>query len=252
MRIAALQLDIVWEDPSANFERIKPWLSAAAAQGVQLVALPEMFACGFSMATNRIAEPPDGPSSRFLTEQAQLHGCWIAGSVPEQSPSEERPANTLIVAGPNGESHLYRKIHPFSYAGEDKHYRPGDAFTTIEIDGLRVTLFVCYDLRFADEFWVNAPTSDAYLVVANWPEARRHHWTTLLRARAIENQAYVVGVNRVGDGGKLHYTGDSRIIDPSGCVIAAAADQEALLVADLDPAVVRATRKALPFMRDRR
>ncbi len=252
MRIAALQSDIVWEDPAANFEHLAPWVEAAAASGARLLALPEMYACGFTMATERVAEPPVGPSTRFLSDQAAQHGLWLAGSVPELAAAENRPHNTLILAGPGGELHRYRKIHPFSYADEDRHYRAGTDFVTVDVEGLRLTLFVCYDLRFADEFWATAAATDAYLVIANWPETRRHHWRTLLEARAIENQAYVVGVNRVGEGGGLRYTGDSRIIDPMGEVLAAAAERETLLLAEVDAAVVRETRAALPFMRDRR
>ncbi len=252
MRIAALQSDIVWEDPEANFKRLEPWIAAAAASGARFLALPEMYACGFSMATERVAEAPDGPSTRFLVDQAKRHGLWLSGSIPERPDADDRPYNTLIVAGPGGEIHRYSKIHPFSYSGEDRHYRAGEDFVTIDVEGLRFTLFVCYDLRFADEFWATAVATDVYLVAANWPEARRHHWRALLRARAIENQAYVVGVNRVGDGGNLHYTGDSRIIDPMGEILAAGACTETLLSAEVDPAVVRETRKKFPFLQDRR
>ena len=115
-----------------------------------------------------------------------------------------------------------------------------------------MSLFVCYDLRFADEFWGVADQTDLYVVPANWPAARRHHWRSLLVARAIENQAYVVGVNRVGHGGKLDYAGDSAIIDPMGEVLATAAGIETVLVADVDPAMVTATRAQYPFMADRR
>ncbi|MCP4658358.1 MAG: carbon-nitrogen family hydrolase [bacterium] len=252
MRIAALQSDIIWEDPPANFERLEPWIRAAAASGARLVALPEMYACGFSMAAERIGEPVEGPSTRFLCEQARRHGLWLAGSVPERPDGCDRPFNTLVVAGPGGETHRYRKIHPFTYADEHRHYRAGEEFVTVVIEGLRFTLFVCYDLRFADEFWATAPATDVYLVVANWPEPRRHHWRTLLEARAIENLAYVVGVNRVGVGGGLRYRGDSRIVDPRGEILASAAEQETLLLAELDPNVVQATREAFPFLDDRR
>ena len=252
MRIAAFQSDIVWEDPDANFARLRPWIRAAAAAQAHLLLLPEMYACGFSMATDKIREPVDGPSTRFLRQQAAEHGLWIGGSLPEIAAGSERPANTFLLAGPRGETVRYRKIHPFSYAGEDRHYEAGTEFVTAEIEGLRCTLFVCYDLRFADEFWATAPRTDAYLVVANWPETRRHHWTSLLTARAIENQAYVVGVNRVGRGGNLVYTGDSRILDPMGRSLAAGAEQETLLIADLDPELVRQTRENLPFLPDRR
>jgi len=253
MRVAAIQSDIAWEDPSANFARLRPWVAAAAAAGARLVVLPEMFACGFSMATERVREPQDGPSARFLAEQAQQHGLWICGSIPEAPEGAARPYNTLVLASPGGQVlHRYRKIHPFSFAGEHEHYGAGDRHVTVDIEGLRCTLFVCYDLRFADEFWARADDTDAYIVVANWPERRRRHWTTLLQARAIENQAYVVGVNRVGHGNGVDYTGDSRIIDPWGEILAAGAGGETMLLADLKPAAVQDAREKFPVLKDRR
>lgn len=252
MRIAAIQSDIAWEDPEANFARLRPWVAAAAGAGVKLVVLPEMFACGFSMATERIREPPGGPSTRFLEEQARQHGVWICGSLPELTLGEARPYNTLVLASPHGQVIRYRKIHPFSFAREHEHYGAGADHVTVDIEGLRCTLFVCYDLRFADEFWATAEQTDAYLVVANWPERRRLHWTALLQARAIENQAYVVGVNRVGHGNGLDYSGDSRIVDPWGEVLAAAAGRETMLLADLRPEVVRDAREKFPVLKDRR
>ena len=123
----------------------------------------------------------------------------------------------------------------------------------MRIDGLRVTPFVCYDLRFADVFWRAAPDTDVYLVPANWPSPRREHWRTLLRARAIENQAYVVGVNRVGTAGDgTEHAGDSRIVGPTGELLATAAGVETVLVADVDAAEVAATRDRFRFMADRR
>ena len=253
MRVAAIQSDIAWEDPEANFERLRPWVAAAAAAGARLVVLPEMFACGFSMATERVREPPDGPSARFLADQANQHGLWICGSIPEAPEGAARPQNTLVLASPGGQvQHRYRKIHPFSFAREHEHYDAGDRHVTVDVEGLRCTLFVCYDLRFADEFWGRAPTTDAYIVVANWPERRRRHWTTLLQARAIENQAYVVGVNRVGHGSGVDYSGDSRIIDPWGEILAAAAGGETMLLADLKPAAVQDARDKFPVLKDRR
>ena len=252
MKIAALQYDMAWEDPEANFPRLETWIAGAAGLGARLVVLPEMFACGFSMNTSRIAEPVDGPSTRFLVDTATKHKLWLAGSLPEKSSDADRPTNTLVLAGPDGQIHRYHKIHPFTYADEHLHYEAGTDFVHVEVEGLRITLFVCYDLRFADEFWATAEKTDAYVVVANWPETRRAHWTTLLTARAIENQAWVVGVNRVGKGGKLVYSGDSRIIDPMGQVVAAAADQETLLIADVDPQRTREVREQLPFLQDRR
>jgi predicted amidohydrolase len=252
MRVAGLQLDIAWEDPQANYRRIRPWLAAAKAAGAGLVVLPEMFPCGFSMAAERVAEPVGGPSTQFLQKEAATHGLSLAGSLPESPDDGSRPYNTLILAGPDGSLVRYRKIHPFTYAGESEHYGAGESHVTATVDGLRLTLFVCYDLRFADEFWATADATDAYLVVANWPDRRRHHWTTLLHARAIENQAYVVGINRVGEGDGLVYAGDSRIVDPWGEALATGAGKETLLLADLDPAVVRHARETFPVRRDRR
>lgn len=264
MRVAAVQHDICWEDGGATRRRLEPWIAAAAGAGARLIALSEMFACGFSMRTEHIAEPFDGPSVSFLRDQAARYGVWLAGSVPELpelgaaenaaegSPAPVRPYNTLVVVGPDGSVKRYRKRHPFTYAGEDRHYRAGDELVVVEVDGLRIGLFVCYDLRFADDFWTLAPSVDAYLVVANWPEVRREHWQVLLRARAIENLAYVVGVNRVGSGGNLRYAGDSRIIGPRGEVLAAASEQETLLFGDLDVGWVARTRAELPFLTDRR
>jgi predicted amidohydrolase len=211
-----------------------------------------MYSTGFSMAAERIAEPPDGASTAFLVEQAAATGAWICGSVPTRS-THGLPSNRFVLAGPNGALHHYDKLHPFSYSGENEHYRAGDRTVTVDVDGLRVTPFVCYDLRFADDFWAEAGHTDLYVVVANWPAARREHWSTLLRARAIENQAYVLGVNRVGEGDGIAYSGDSVIVDPFGEVLAAAnRDVEQTITADVDPERVREVRSRYPFLRDRR
>ena len=252
MRIAGLQTDIAWERPGDNFERLRPQIAAAKAAGADLVVLPEMYATGFSMDTERIAEPPTGPSQAFLSEQAKEHGLHVCGSVPERPDGSDRPYNTMILAAPDGSQQRYRKIHPFTFAKEHEHYDAGSDFLTVEIAGARCTLFVCYDLRFADEFWATAHDTDCYLVIATWPERRRHHWTTLLSARAIENQAYVVGINRVGQGGSLQYSGDSRVVDPWGEVLASAAGRPTMLLADIDPAVVADARQVFPVLCDRR
>ena len=251
MKVAGIQSDIVWEDPAANFDALRPWVAAAKAAGASLVVLPEMYACGFSMNAEAIAETPGGPSTAFLRHMAAEHGVWITGSVPERQ-ADGRPKNTLIVAAPDGTLTRYAKIHPFTFAGEHEHYDAGSEFVSLTIEGVRVTLFICYDLRFADEFWATANDTDCYVVVANWPKKRREHWTTLLRARSIENQAYVVGINRVGVGGALEYSGDSRIFDPWGEPIAAAAMKGTMLLADVEPQVVAEARTKFPVLKDRR
>ncbi|MCZ2858771.1 nitrilase-related carbon-nitrogen hydrolase [Blastococcus sp. VKM Ac-2987] len=256
MKVAAVQHDIVWEDREANFARLAPQVGRAAAAGAELVLLTETFSTGFSM-TPGIGEPEDGPSARFLAAQAAEHGVWVGGSCPEIADDgggeAALPYNSFVLAGPDGTTHRYRKLHPFTHGGEHERFRAGDGPVTVEIGDLRVTPFVCYDLRFADVFWRAAPGTDLYVVVANWPAARRLHWQTLLQARAIENQAYVVGCNRVGTAGDgTEHTGDSRVVSPMGELLATAAGTETLVLADVDPAEVTATRDRLRFLPDRR
>jgi predicted amidohydrolase len=257
LRVAAVQHDIVWNDRDANFDHLAPMIAGAAASGAGLVLLTETFSTGFGFDDlSFVTEPERGPSSQFLADQAGKHGVWVGGSCPEVHPDapadDQRPSNCFVLAGPDGTQHRYRKIHPFSHAGEERFVRAGTALVTVDVAGFRVSMFVCYDLRFADEFWQLAPDTDLYLVPANWPEKRREHWIALLRARAIENQAYVVGVNRVGTGGRLDYSGDSRIIDPLGELLATASRSESVLLADLDTEEVESTRQHFRFLPDRR
>ncbi len=248
MRIGVVQLDIAWEEVAENHRRAERRVQEAAALGAQLVVLPEMFACGFSMGAQ--PEAPGGPTEAFLAELAQGLGVHLVAGVPLLL--GERKSNCAVWTTPEGAVQRYAKIHPFSFAREHEHYQPGNRVLTWDIAGLRLTPQVCYDLRFPEPFRLAASDTDAFLVIANWPDRRRAHWQTLLRARAIENQAFVAGVNRVGDGDGLHYAGDSAIISPWGETLAGASEQEAVLVADLDPAAIRAARLAFPALRDRR
>ena len=252
MRFGVVQHDIVWEDRAANFARLAPLVARAAGAGAEFVLLSETFSTGFSM-TPGIGEPEGGPSAQFLQAQAAEHGVWVAGSCPEVAPDGELPYNSFVLAGPDGTVHRYRKLHPFTHGGEHERFRAGEKPVTVEVGGLRVTPFVCYDLRFADVFWHAALDTDVYLVTANWPAARRLHWTALLQARAIENQAYVVGCNRVGTAGDgIEHAGDSRIVGPTGELLATAAGVETLVLADVDAAEVAATRDRFRFLADRR
>ena len=250
MRLAAIQHDIVWEDAPATHAHVRPLIAAAAASGARLIVLTEMFATGFSMHPERVAEPEGGESEQFLVAQAREHDAYLVASIAQRG-ADGQYRNNAILAAPDATVHRYAKIHPFSYAHEHEHYAAGDAHLTVDVEGLRVSLFVCYDLRFADEFWALAPATDVYLVPANWPEPRREHWRTLLRARAIENQAYAVGVNRVGSVKSVHHVGDSAIVDPLGRVLVEAAQTETVLVADVDAATVAAVRSEFPFLADR-
>jgi predicted amidohydrolase len=255
LRVAAVQHDVCWEDRDATLGRLTPMVAEAVGAGAGLVVLPETFAVGFSMRTDRTAEPVDGPTTAWLSHQAEAHGVWVGGSVPELRPGHDKPHNVFVLAGPGGERVRYAKRHPFTYGNEHEVFASGDELITTEVGGVRLSLAVCYDLRFGDQLWDQAAATDAYLVVASWPAKRQAHWRALLVARAIENQAYVVGVNRVGTGGDgVAHTGGSCIIDPLGEVVADATEPgaEVTLLADLDPEVVAATRARFPFLQDRR
>ncbi len=253
LTVAAVQHDIAWEDREATLARVGPMVEAAVGQGAGLVLLPEMFAVGFSMDTERIEEPEDGPTTAWLAGQARALGTWIGGSVPERAPGASLPSNVFVLCGPAGERHRYAKRHPFSYSGESERFAAGDELLTVEVGGLRVSPSVCYDLRFGNQFWGQGPTTDCFAVVASWPTRRKAHWRALLVARAIENQAYVVGVNRAGTAGDgTQHSGGSCVIDPLGEVVAEAGEEEAIVLADLDGEVVAATRTKYPFLADRR
>jgi predicted amidohydrolase len=251
MKVGLIQHDIVWEQPEATCEHVAPMIAEAAGKGARLIVLSEMFATGFSMRPEHTAEDEGGPVEQFLVAQARQHDAYLIGSIAQRG-ADGAYRNNAVVAAPDGAVQRYAKIHPFTYSGEHEHYDAGHGHLTVDVDAFRMSVFVCYDLRFADEFWVLARDTDAYVVVANWPESRREHWRVLLRARAVENQAYVIGVNRVGSGGKLAYTGDSAVIAPAGEVLAEASAGEAVVIVEIDPATVSHTRRSMPFLDDRR
>jgi predicted amidohydrolase len=251
VKVAAIQHDIVWEDAAATRAHVEPLIAQAARSGARLVVLTEMFATGFSMHPERIAEDEGGPTESFLAEQARAHGVTLIASIAQRGP-DGKYRNNAIVAAPDASVRRYAKIHPFTYSGEHEHYTAGDSTLTVDVEGLRVSVFVCYDLRFADEFWGLADDTDLYVVPANWPQERREHWRILLRARAVENQAYVLGVNRVGTVKSLEYVGDSAIIDPLGQVLAEASVGETVLLAEVNAQFVKEVRARLPFLPDRR
>ncbi len=256
MKLCLIQHDIVWENPEANFERLAPMIEKACKKGAGLVVLAEMFSWGFSMDTEHIAEPPDGPSAGFLKKCAQDFGVWVCGTYPEKIAGSKKAFNQLLLAGPDGNTHKnahkYAKMHPFSYAGEDKHYEAGSRALTAEICGIRLSPFICYDLRFGEDFWQLAKQTDLYILPANWPEVRQQHWVALLKARAIENQAFVAGVNRIGEGNGVLYAGKSLVFDPQGEMLAEGGSEEELLFAEIDAKAVAETREHFPFLRDRK
>ena len=251
MKVAGIQMDIAWEDPGANFQRAGELVKEAVANGARLVVLPEMFATGFSMDADTVAGFADR-TREFLVGLARENSAYILGGYGE--PADPRPANACSIFDPSGSEILhYRKIHPFSMADEDVHYLAGERVETVEVEGVRVTPLICYDLRFPEPFRVVAADTDLFCVVANWPRPRRHHWSLLLRARAVENLAFVLGVNRVGEGDDLVYTGDSAFLDPMGDEVSATPPgSEEVFWADIDPSEVTRIRDRFGFLDDRK
>jgi len=251
MRVAGIQLEIVWEDPSANLRRVEPALAAAAADGARLVVLPEMFASGFTMAAAEMAARADDIRDA-LAGFARRHGVWVLGGYAE--PGDVRPYNACSLLSPDGaEVSHYRKIHPFSLAREHEHYDAGAEISTVEVEGVRVTPTICYDLRFTEIYRATASGTDLFVVLANWPDRRSHAWRTLLAARAIDCQAWMIGVNRVGqDGNGVAHRGDTSIVDPMGETVATLAWDEGVVAAEVDPASVRTIRGRYTFLADRR
>jgi predicted amidohydrolase len=176
----------------------------------------------------------------------------LGGSVAVRDAADTRPVNRFLLFGPDGPVVHYDKRHLFGFAGEDRYMAAGDAVVTVPVAGVRVSPFVCYDLRFADDFWDVGPTTDLFVVVANWPAERAAHFRALLVARAIENQAYVVGVNRVGDAHGLAHDGGSVVVDPWGAVVVEAGDTDAMIVATIDTDTVARSRADFPTFADRR
>ncbi len=251
MKVICCQFDVAWEDPAGNLANIRRLLGAGRPPNGALVILPEMCLSGFSMETARIAEPEGGPLERALSHLAKEHGIHLlAGLVV--SAANGKPFNQSILFSPEGAvSGRYRKMQPFTPGGESASYTAGERCEFFQVGDCLVAPFICYDLRFPELFRVAAwRRPQLYTVIASWPDQRIQHWVKLLQARAIENQAYVAGVNRIGRDPALNYCGRSLIVSPQGEILADAQDQEGLISAELDLASLREYRRGLPFLDD--
>jgi len=245
-------MDIVWEQPIENLRTAAARIAEAAEDGAELVVLPEMFSTGFSMKAAQTAEPRGGPIERFCGDLAKRHGIHLLGT--KAARFQGQPQNAALLFAPDGKLIAYQgKIHPFTFAGEHEHFTAADELSVTPIGPFRLATAICYDLRFPELFRALAlGGADLIVVPANWPKARMTAWTQLLIARAIENQCYVVGVNRVGRGGGLDYEGRSAVIDPLGEVLATAVGSEQLVTADLDADHLADVRERFPFLPDAR
>ena len=250
MRVACCQFDIAWEDKPANYLRVERRLREAKLDPGTLLLLPEMFATGFSMNAAAIAETPDGPTAQFVAELAKSHGIYVLAGVVLSNGSQ--PRNEALLVDPAGKQICrYAKVHRFSFAGEDKHYAAGDTPVSCTVGDWKVQPTICYDLRFPELY--RAPSvrgSELICVIANWPATRDSHWMALLKARAIENQAYVAGVNRCGRDPNVEYSGHSQIISPRGQVIEDAGDRDTIIRAAIDLEKLREYRAKFPALED--
>jgi len=249
MKIGLVQYSPLWEDKEANKEKISDLLDVIKTE-IDLLIFPEMTLTGFTMQSEKFAEEIEGKSFIYFSSLAKKLNCSvIAGIIINQS---GKYFNTLIHIEDNGKlKNQYHKIHPFSFSNEDKHYNSGNKPIVTKINGWKTGLSICYDLRFP-EIYRQYGRNRVHLIIniANWPDTRIDHWRTLLKARAIENQCYVVGVNRVGDTQGLHYNGFSSIYDPMGKTVVSIENEERIITAEIDENIVDEIRKKFPFLED--
>ncbi|HEX8340383.1 MAG TPA: nitrilase-related carbon-nitrogen hydrolase [Tepidisphaeraceae bacterium] len=250
MRVHLIQPDTAWHDRAANHAKAAALVAAAKPAAGDLLVLPEMFAVGFSMDV-AAAVDADGQTEQFLAGlAAQYDASVIGGNVIRP---DARGRNVAEVFAGRRKIARYAKIHPFGYAGETDHYAGGDGVCVFPLGDFTAAAFVCYDLRFPEIFRAaTAGGAELLVVIANWPAARVAHWLALLTARAIENQAYVVGVNRAGRDPNVAYPGRSVVIDPRGVTVADAGEAEGFVTARLDRAALCDYRRHFPALADAR
>ncbi|GJM18953.1 MAG: hydrolase [Phycisphaeraceae bacterium] len=263
MRAHLVQLDIAWEDRDANFERVRRLLEPVGVEPGDLVALPEMFDSGFSLNTNATADA-DGRTAAFLAALAADYRCTVQGGRTVRSPNDDLATNQMTCYAPphtgDGPPTLladYAKIHPFSFGREPEKFRGGTQVVTYpwsaEDTTLTICPAVCYDLRFPELFRLGlAAGAEVFAIGANWPRPRHAHWRALAIARAIENQGYVLAVNRAGDDPHLSYAGGTIAVDPQGRVIGELGEEEDVLSTPVSPTEIHSWRQAFGAWRDSR
>ncbi len=259
MNIACLQIDSVWQKTEKNLSQLEASIAdVMASKSLDLVVLPELFHAGFSVHPERFAESIDGEVSQCLAGLAKTYGINIVAGVAQKmvrrscDGQEVRFYNRSLVFNPLGRQiGCYSKQKLFSFAHEQDAFANGHVAEIVEINGEPFALFICYDLRFPELFRSVAKQVKGFIVIANWPESRQTHWETLLRARAIENQCFVIAANRIGeDGNGLRYAGGSCVISPLGELIAYAGANDELMTASVDLDLTMSVRDKFPFLQD--
>lgn len=244
-----VQAEIIWEDRTANLAHYES-LFEKVSDGSHIIVLPEMFDTGFTNNAVALAETMDGATVNWMKAQSQKLKKIICGSTIIEE--EGKYYNRFIWMLPNGEFHYYDKKHLFGKANEDEFYTAGDKRVIVQVNGWRILLQTCYDLRFPTWARQQKELYDVILYVANWPAKRIEAWNALLKARAIENQCYVIGVNRVGnDGNDIYYNGNSAVYNPEGICKWILEDEEAVGVQNIGKEIIEEVRTSLPFLQDR-
>jgi predicted amidohydrolase len=255
-----IQTNLHWENKEANLQMFEQKI-ASIKEKTQVVVLPEMFPTGFSMKPQQFAENMEGPTVQWMKKVATEKRIALTGSMIIEE--EGHYYNRLIWMLPNGKHGIYNKRHLFGFAGEDQYYTPGTQRLIASANGWKINLMVCYDLRFPVWSRQSPPLQftekesrdeveyDILVYVANWPERRNHAWKTLLQARAIENQCYVIGVNRVGnDGSNIYHSGDSMVVNALGEVLYHKAHEEDIFTITLEKEHLLQIREKMPFLKD--
>jgi predicted amidohydrolase len=249
--VTIIQSPLHWENKIANLQMFEQQIMAID-QPTQLVVLPEMFSTGFSMQPELLAEKMEGPTLTWMRKIATAKKIILTGSLIIEENGNYY--NRLIWMLPNGTVYHYDKRHRFAFAGEDNHYSSGNKRLITSVNGWKINVQICYDLRFpvwARQQLDEAPEYDVLIYVANWPERRSHAWKTLLQARAIENQCYVIGVNRVGeDGNGINHSGDSMVVDPLGNILFTKTNEAFIHSVCLDKMELNNIRTKFPFWKD--
>jgi omega-amidase len=251
LTLSLIQTSLHWENPAVNLRMLEEKIMGISER-TEIVVLPEMFSTGFSMNPSQLAETMDGESVNWMKRIAQTKKIILTGSLIIRD--GDHYFNRLLWVLPNGSLGFYDKRHRFAFAGEDKEYTAGKKRMIASVNGWKINLQVCYDLRFP--VWSRqqpgeTPEFDLLLYVANWPERRNHAWKTLLTARAIENQCYVVGLNRVGnDGNGIYHSGDSMVVDGLGTVLFHQPDNEIIHTFTLQKESLQEIRTRFPFWKD--
>jgi omega-amidase len=246
LRVTLIQASLHWEDISANLEMFSQKIALSKGE-TDLIILPEMFSTGFSMNTS-LAQEQNGSAVEWMKNTAAKKNCVVVGSLLLSD--RKKYFNRLVWMNPNGEFLTYDKRHLFSLSDEPKVFSSGKERIIVELNGWKICPLICYDLRFP--VWSrNKNDYDVLLYVANWPERRVQAWKYLLIARAIENQSYVIGVNRVGnDGNDIYHSGDSMVLDPLGNVLYHKQHEEDVTTVELNYDDLKKAREQLPFLKD--